>query len=453
MTRTIISKLQFPRLRQIAMADKSTVDKLRAKGLSGVTFGDIAFTFVDKRHKTPTAWGYLTLVLIGYFIVSSLRAREPIASGLDEKDLQINPKFQKVGFGGNNDPQEEEFRKVLVDNLRADKPKLPLFNANKHKDDRHPAQIYKKQAELDRYGYPNPKQFPVNIIAKPNIACPGEKGQLLVIVASHPDNGGGRNAIRASWGFHETVKYPSLTKGMAWKTIFVMGQSGHSVFDSSVVSEANTHTDVLVGHFHDTPHEDTRKFMMATKWVKENMANCDFKFVLKTKDDIYHNMVSITNWLEAKYPAQGSSDDLYVGKLLRLDRPIRDSRDPLFVPESDFNREFFPNLIHGPVYLFTKHSFFKIADRMSAVTPIAMEDAYVGLLAEAAGITPTHNDHFQLLGKTGNVCHHLRMFFISPIMPSEHVTVFKKVKLARTSGECVSAQWVDEDGRHRNIEV
>ena len=219
-----------------------------------------------------------------------------------------------------------------------------------------------------------------------------------------------------------------------------------------MITESDEHHDILAGDFKDTPHEDTRKFMLAMKWINENLKQCEFTYILKTKDNIYHNMVSITNWLEAKYEKE-SKEDLYVGKLLRLDRPIRDTRDPLHVPETDYGDEFFPDLVHSPVYLFRNFTYYKLAEQMSAVTPIAMEDAYIGLLARAAKVKPVHNDHFQLLGMTGNVCHHLRMFFISPVMPSEHLTVFKNVKRARTSGDCQGAQWVDGDGQHRYIDV
>ena len=65
-------------------------------------------------------------------------------------------------------------------------------------------------------------------------------------------------------------------------------------------------------------------------------------------------MHAMMPWLEERF---GGETGLYTGKLMRKDRPIRDDDDPMRVPEGDYAGEFYPDLIQGPVYLFSIDTF------------------------------------------------------------------------------------------------
>ena len=80
---------------------------------------------------------------------------------------------------------------------------------------------------------------------------------------------------------------------------------------------------------------------------------------------------------------------------------------------------------------------------MRKVVPIPLEDAYVGLLVDQAGLYPQNNEHFVMLRRPSNICHHLKMFFIFDVMPYEHLEIFKSMKKARTRPECLQAVVVD----------
>ena len=87
---------------------------------------------------------------------------------------------------------------------------------------------------------------------------------------------------------------------------------------------------------------------------------------------------------------------------------------------------------------------------MNKVIPIPLEDAYVGLLANKAGFVPQNNDHFVMLKRPSNVCHHLKMFFIYDILPYDHIKIFKSMKKALTEPECLRAVVVDnKHGKER----
>ncbi len=198
--------------------------------------------------------------------------------------------------------------------------------------------------------------------------------------------------------------------------------------------------DILQGGFKDTPFESTRKFEMALTWVNQNMNNCRPKFILKTQENIFHNMHAIIPWLMDRYAGEKG---VYIGKILRKDRPIRDHDDPMRVDVSDYNGEFYPDMIQGPVYMFSQDVFTNLYNYMTSVTPIAPEDAYIGLLAAKGRAYPKHNDHFLLLKRPSNMCHHLKMFFVYDIMPIEHIEIFKGLGRARDSNECLGAVVID----------
>ncbi len=90
---------------------------------------------------------------------------------------------------------------------------------------------------------------------------------------------------------------------------------------------------------------------------------------------------------------------------------------------------------------------------MSDVVPIAQEDAYVALLASKAGITPQVNDHFVMLRRPSNICHHLQMFFIYEVLPHEHLEIFKSIRKAQRRTECLQAEVVHGGNNRQQIKT
>ena len=300
---------------------------------------------------------------------------------------------------------------------------------------------------------PSPKDFPVPYLNEP--ACGTEEYSVIVLVEDRPDNTGARLAIRSTWGIQDEVKFPKI-RAQSWRTIFIMGSlrgNNADYFNGAVNAENKKFGDILQGDFEDNAHESTRKFMMALKWLNENQSLCKTKFVLKTRDDIYLNMYSITEWLSKRW---GPDDKmLYVGRLLKNDVPIRNPIDPLYVSVQDYSKDFFPNFIEGPVFLFDWSAFERLHTTMKSVTPIAMDDAYVGILAEKAMITPQHNDHFQLIKTPESVCARLKIFFINKMLPKDHIDVFTTIKSARVKNLCPNAkiQYHKEGGGRKHFEI
>ncbi len=61
---------------------------------------------------------------------------------------------------------------------------IPLFDMNVHDNSKH----RKKEAnDLERFGIPQPKKFPVNLKLQPNLHCQDNKVLLILAVQTKPD--------------------------------------------------------------------------------------------------------------------------------------------------------------------------------------------------------------------------------------------------------------------------
>ena len=275
---------------------------------------------------------------------------------------------------------------------------------------------------------------------------------MLILVHTHSSAFGTRRAIRNSWGVQTVEKYPKLNDSLRWTTLFVLGKSPTNQWEQEVTREEQEFGDMLQGDFIDNQFEGTRKFLLAMTWLTQQVTlDCQPQFVMKTEEYIYHNMNSVMNWIESKFEANPRG--VYMGKKLTKDIPIREPANPLYVSWQYYSKTYFPDMIQGPQYLFDYVTYKALSRQILHVTKIAMEEGYISLLAEAAGVKPTHNEHFVLLKKPSNVCHMLRMFFVSDIKPSEHTKIFKSTREALSNGICPNAQVIRTGNRRVNIEM
>ena len=397
--------------------------------------------FIAKKavfQTMPTKFKMATYAVTGFIFICLIYRIGHRSSS----DIDLNPKFQNV-------PQPE-MPPIAVPEL----PQISPANENQPGGGGMPPggmagnqQVgiipanQPVQPPNQEYAKPQPKIFPVNILQIPQFECIENKAKLMIFVYTRPENTEQRNFIRKAWGRQINSMLPQDVQ--LWKTFFVMGRS-YTDADQAVAQENMVEKDILMGDFLDTPFEDTRKFMMTMRWFTLNSKQCQPKFVMRTQDNVFQNMRAIMGWVEGRFENRPViTSNLYLGKILRMDRPIRDLNHALYVPVNDYNRDMFPEFIQSPVYFLTYQTFVRMSLVMSELIPIAMEDAYVGLLAEKVGLKPTHNDHFHMMSKTIDLCHHLKMFFIFNVQPEEHEVIFQQLKESIQKPECQSYKDAD----------
>ncbi|KAJ8039193.1 Beta-1,3-galactosyltransferase 5 [Holothuria leucospilota] len=272
--------------------------------------------------------------------------------------------------------------------------------------------------------YPSPKIFPVPIIRSPNVEnCPKDKPFILIIVVNMADQSGHRNSIRRSWAKQTNFKPVSLRNDVSWWVVFSIGTVDGT--EDSLKKEQENYGDLLQGDFPDHPSEETRKTLLGFKWAAEQLpASCQPLLVLKTECTVFVNTPLLTKWITDQ---MAQNTGIYAGKVIRGDVPIRDLRMSLQVPELDYPRSTFPPFVQGPCYLLSMDVLTTMLTLVRVVTPIAMEDAYIGLLAEKMDREPQNYDNFQVINRPKNQCHYLEMLFIKTGKATVHHQIFMVV--------------------------
>ncbi|XP_072015666.1 beta-1,3-galactosyltransferase 1-like [Amphiura filiformis] len=390
----------------------------------------------------PTNLVYIVLGVILVWIIYATHYRsEPPASNPklnklgDEYDVPIDER--RIGDEEMNDGKVK-FNPDLV-------PFQHLLHPQQPRDGQAfvKAQLAKTRDEDEdvpksRRGLPRakPKDFPVDILQRPALdsaKCPIST-YTLIVVASLPSEIKLRNAIRRSWGNPHNFGELKIS-GLTWKTVFAIGK-GDEETNTKIAEESKTYGDVLQGRFDDIGVEDTRKAMMAFKWIADELVKhegCRPAFVLKTPAHVYIHMPYVLDWIahDVKH-----LQHVYRGKMLRGDDPIRNENDPLYIPPEDYAGDIFPNMIRNPVYLFSTDVVEGMAKRFDTITPIAMEDSYLGIIANEMGVKPVDDEHFLLMQKPRNICHYSKMMFVYNVSPSEQMHVFNVVERGHMAEMC-----------------
>ncbi|CAH1799030.1 unnamed protein product [Owenia fusiformis] len=299
----------------------------------------------------------------------------------------------------------------------------------------------------DRHGAPKPKEFPVDILLEPLLhECTDENQPgVIILVDTQPGHAEYRNAIRNSWGKPENHKGENRDQ-LEWQVIFIVGTS--DTHDAELKEENVKHNDILQGDFKDTPSEETRKFMMSFKWLAAVIDECVPRFVLKSRDDVFINLDAIQEWMEKNFP---EPYELFMGRVVRRDVPIRQKSDPMYVSEVDYPDDIYPDLVASPLYLFSFDVVVLMGYSLKKVTPIAQADAYIGILARTIGVKPFDNTHFRLLFKPSFKCFFIGLFFVHGTSAQEHKDIFRTIHKARYSYECAGVHGLKIPQAHNDL--
>ncbi len=79
-------------------------------------------------------------------------------------------------------------------------------------------------------------------------------------------------------------------------------------YQTEIPDENEQHGDILQGAFRDSPYESTRKFMLALRWINQNLPKCRPRFILKTQVRVRKGM----NFLPFVLAVLATEKHLYV---------------------------------------------------------------------------------------------------------------------------------------------
>ncbi|XP_062612308.1 beta-1,3-galactosyltransferase 5-like [Saccostrea cucullata] len=243
---------------------------------------------------------------------------------------------------------------------------------------------------------------------------------ILIFICSSVQNFQQRNAIRNSW-----CKTNS-NKKYSWHCVFLLGEpeeSGNYLeLTQKLKKEKEKYGDILQGSYTDTYRNLTYKVMHGFAWAD---AHCHSNFVLKTDDDCFVN----TQLLYDLVLHHQDVSSLYIGKVtndLEKRKVIRNVENRWHVSESDYKGDYYPPYASGAGYLMSWDTVKKLVSVSPYIKPIPVEDAYVGILAEAKNIIPSNSGRFVLMSDGWTLCNYAYLVVIHGVKYKEQEGLTQK---------------------------
>jgi len=210
--------------------------------------------------------------------------------------------------------------------------------------------------------------------------CGREDVNVVMVVTSHEGN----QALRAAW--RRLLTTADLER-LGARRVFLLGrpsphQAGYETVDESLVeSESARYGDIVQGSFLESYRNLTLKHLMGLRWAS---AYCrQARYVVKMDDDIAVDVYQLVDKLEARY----RPERLLLGLIHYDMRPVRDKTSKWYVPETEYNREFYRPFLSGWMYVASQDAVRRIVAAARDRPIFWIDDVHVtGTLAAAAGL-------------------------------------------------------------------
>lgn len=160
------------------------------------------------------------------------------------------------------------------------------------------------------------------------------------------------------------------SQAAGFKLLFLLGLPKDGGLREAIRHEADRFGDLVVGNFHDSYHNLTRKHLMGLTWAATHCRRA--QFLLKLDDDIFVNYPLLVRFLKDRYPRSlvdplvtRTGQRLIAGFLQRHMQVIRNTTSKWFVSESEFPRPFYEDFSSGWAYLTTIDTVDGLLDQAS----------------------------------------------------------------------------------------
>ncbi|TRY95415.1 hypothetical protein DNTS_003550 [Danionella cerebrum] len=217
--------------------------------------------------------------------------------------------------------------------------------------------------------------------------CERAKPHLVILVTTAPGNRKARQAIRETWGGEIQVR------GQRVMTLFVVGYPLNPVIGKELIEEAKEHGDLIQGHFIDTYTNLTLKTTCMLAWVQRFCPQAHY--VAKVDDDVMFNPSALLQYLNFSF--KNEQIDLYLGRVHMKVAPDRNPASRHFLSEMAFTGTVLPDYCSGTAYVLSQSALLKlsaVALTFQLPNTLPPEDVFMGICAQAAGISPTHSPLF-----------------------------------------------------------
>ncbi|XP_014798227.1 PREDICTED: beta-1,3-galactosyltransferase 4 [Calidris pugnax] len=252
--------------------------------------------------------------------------------------------------------------------------------------------------------------------------CSDKEIFLLILVCSSPENRTRREVIRQTWG------NATDAGGSAVLTRFALGKPAAVTTQLEIDEESQKHRDIIQGSFIDSPETETQKVVMSVEWAVTFCPQA--RYILKADEDVFVGVPSLAGYLLGLTQLE----DVYMGRVVHQAAPDRDPASPGFVPTHRYAEEFYPDYCEGSAFVVSQDVARKVYVASKEVPLSVPPDAFVGICAKRAGITPIHSSRFS--GEkhiSYNRCCYKFIFTSSDMREDE---LFKDWKETSTGKDC-----------------
>ena len=233
-----------------------------------------------------------------------------------------------------------------------------------------------------------------------------------MVINSSPYNGKRRMDVRRTWGNTTAVTMLSKYKHKI-RIVFIVGRTHKKQLDESIERESQSFGDLVLADFTDNTRNLTDKTLLGMLWQRKFCVQA--KFFYKGDDDVFVNTYRLIQYVDS-LNVQHKKRYL-VGRVHTSNRiPCRVKKHKYYVSYKDYPRRRFPPYCSGFAYLMTSDCVDLLTQQVKKVKLLkSIDDVYVGLLAEAAGIHPHANNR--------------RFHFFHPAIPKNHVFTMPEINL------------------------
>lgn len=218
-----------------------------------------------------------------------------------------------------------------------------------------------------------------------------------------------RNAIRRTWLRNITLNFKKL------KHVFLLGRSDDPEIELETRREALYYNDILVLNSTDNYENLIIKVFSGFRWA---FLQVKPQFILKADDDVYIRLPLLTKWLN-----ESTSENFYGGRVYGDGAPVRrfeDEENANAVAKDCYPEERFPPYSAGPFYVISSSVVPSLFRSMRTRKVFPVEDAYLGVLANASNVNPVKIPGFQV---HDNMIYHDNCLWASVIAAGHHFNV------------------------------
>lgn len=208
--------------------------------------------------------------------------------------------------------------------------------------------------------------------------------QVVVVIFSGSRNSLRRQAQRETWLSNR------WKKELPFRHVFLLGGRNNETNDDewkSMYTECAYYGDMIVSQdYVDSYYNLSFKALSMLQLAAETCTNTRVRYLFKVDDDTMVNLLNLQKAISKTEEAVGKDEAFMAGGISKNDKPSRKTQDKYYVSEKEYSGKKYPPLVHGPAYVLNMQAVNVLLHVVPNVTMIHLEDVYMALLADVAGI-------------------------------------------------------------------